>query len=168
MPLTEIQARNSKPRERAYKMADGEGLFLFVQPNGSKLWRMKYRFAGKEKLLSFGAYPDLGIGGMGYPGAGASCFCLSQREPGAEGNDDADKDMLAEDPPGEGDNHPGELVDGPETDELRIVEPTRDDVWVCHGDAPSRPMRQMTAVTTEVTIGTPVPTPMPTPTGTAT
>ena len=61
MPLTEIQARNSKPRERAYKMADGEGLFLFVQPNGSKLWRMKYRFAGKEKLLSFGAYPDLGI-----------------------------------------------------------------------------------------------------------
>lgn len=56
MPLTEIQARNSKPRERAYKLADGEGLFLFVQPNGSKLWRMKYRFAGKEKLLSFGAY----------------------------------------------------------------------------------------------------------------
>ena len=51
MPLTEIQARNSKPRERAYKLADGEGLFLFVQPNGSKLWRMKYRFAGKEKLL---------------------------------------------------------------------------------------------------------------------
>ena len=36
MPLTEIQARNSKPRERAYKLADGEGLFLFVQPNGSK------------------------------------------------------------------------------------------------------------------------------------
>ncbi len=61
MPLTETQARNSKPSDRAYKMADGEGLFLFVQPNGSKLWRMKYRFAGKEKLLSFGAYPDLGI-----------------------------------------------------------------------------------------------------------
>lgn len=61
MPLTEIQARNSKPRERAYKLADGEGLFLLVQPNGSKLWRMKYRFGGKEKLLSFGAYPELGI-----------------------------------------------------------------------------------------------------------
>ena len=61
MPLTEIQARNSKPSERAYKLADGEGLFLFIQPNGSKLWRMKYRFAGKEKLLSFGAYPELGI-----------------------------------------------------------------------------------------------------------
>lgn len=61
MPLTETQAKNSKPRERAYKLADSEGLFLLVQPNGTKLWRMKYRVAGKEKLLSFGAYPALGI-----------------------------------------------------------------------------------------------------------
>lgn len=61
MPLTETQAKNAKPRERAYKLADSEGLFLLVQPNGTKLWRMKYRFAGKEKLLSFGAYPALGI-----------------------------------------------------------------------------------------------------------
>jgi integrase len=61
MPLTENQAKNAKPQERAYKLADSEGLFLLVQPNGAKLWRMKYRFAGKEKLLSFGAYPALGI-----------------------------------------------------------------------------------------------------------
>lgn len=61
MPLTETQAKNAKPRDRAYKLADSEGLFLLVQPNGTKLWRMKYRFAGKEKLLSFGAYPALGI-----------------------------------------------------------------------------------------------------------
>lgn len=61
MPLTETQAKNAKPRERAYKLADSEGLFLLVQPNGTKLWRMKYRIAGKEKLLSFGAYPALGI-----------------------------------------------------------------------------------------------------------
>jgi integrase len=61
MPLTENQAKNAKPLERAYKLADSEGLFLLVQPNGAKLWRMKYRFAGKEKLLSFGAYPALGI-----------------------------------------------------------------------------------------------------------
>src|SRR5690606_33547657 len=108
------------------------------------------------------------ICGMGEPGAGASCFCLSQREPGAEGDNDADEEMLAEDAPGEGDDHPGELVDGPEADELRIVEPTGNDVPVRHGDSPSLPDRQMTAVTTEVTIGTPVPTPMPTPTGTAT
>jgi len=61
MPLTETQAKNAKPRERAYKLADSEGLFLLVQPNGTKLWRMKYRVAGREKLLSFGAYPALGI-----------------------------------------------------------------------------------------------------------
>jgi integrase len=61
MPLKELEAKNAKPKDRAYKLADSEGLFLLVQPNGSKLWRMKYRFGGKEKLLSFGAYPDLGI-----------------------------------------------------------------------------------------------------------
>ena len=61
MPLTEGQVRNSKPRDRAYKLADGEGLFLLVQTNGTKLWRMKYRIDGREKLLSFGAYPVLGI-----------------------------------------------------------------------------------------------------------
>jgi Arm DNA-binding domain len=47
MPLTENLAKNAKPLERAYKLADSEGLFLLVQPNGAKLWRMKYRFAGK-------------------------------------------------------------------------------------------------------------------------
>jgi len=55
MPLTIVQARNAKPLDRAYKLGDGEGLYLLVQPNSSKLWRMKYRFSGKEKLLSFGA-----------------------------------------------------------------------------------------------------------------
>ncbi|MGB7419831.1 MAG: integrase core domain-containing protein [Erythrobacter sp.] len=61
MPLKEIQIRNARAKDRPYKLADGEGLFLFVKPNGSKLWRLKYRFMGKEKLLSFGAYPDIGI-----------------------------------------------------------------------------------------------------------
>ena len=61
MPLTESQAKNSKPREQAYKLADAGGLFLLVQPNGARLWRLKYRYGGKEKLLSFGAYPDVGI-----------------------------------------------------------------------------------------------------------
>lgn len=61
MPLTELQAKNAKPRDRAFKLSDGGGLFLLVQPNGRKLWRMKYRYDGKEKLLSFGPYPSLGI-----------------------------------------------------------------------------------------------------------
>lgn len=61
MSPDELQASNTKPRERAYKLA-GEGLFLFVQPKGAKLGRMKYRYGGKEKLLSFGAYPDGDLG----------------------------------------------------------------------------------------------------------
>ncbi len=61
MALSEIQIKKAKASDRPYKLADGEGLFLLVQRNGSKLWRMKYRFRGKEKLLSFGPYPDIGI-----------------------------------------------------------------------------------------------------------
>jgi Arm DNA-binding domain len=61
MPIKETQARSALPSEKSYKLADGGGLFLLVQPSGSKLWRMKYRFAGKEKLLSFGAYPAISL-----------------------------------------------------------------------------------------------------------
>ncbi len=61
MALSKLQIKKAKAKERPYKLADGEGLFLLVQPNGSKLWRLKYRYRGKEKLLSFGAYPDIGI-----------------------------------------------------------------------------------------------------------
>lgn len=57
MPLSELAARKAKSREKPYKLTDSGGLFLHVQPAGSKLWRMKYRFDGKEKLLSFGPYP---------------------------------------------------------------------------------------------------------------
>lgn len=57
MPLSEFAARKAKPSEKAYKLTDGGGLFLHVQPSGSKLWRLKYRFDDKGKLLSFGPYP---------------------------------------------------------------------------------------------------------------
>lgn len=59
--LSDAKARGAKPGERDYKLADGLGLFLLVRPNSSKLWRCKYRFAGKEKLLSFGAYPEVSL-----------------------------------------------------------------------------------------------------------
>ena len=81
MPLTETQAKNAKPRERAYKLADSEGLFLLVQPNGTKLWRMKYRFAGKEKLLSFGAYPALGIAAARDKRKAAKALLAEGKEP---------------------------------------------------------------------------------------
>lgn len=57
--LTDMAARNAKGREKAYKLAAGAGLYLLVMPNGYRYWRMKYRFAGKEKLLSIGVYPEI-------------------------------------------------------------------------------------------------------------
>ncbi len=57
MPLSDAQIRNSKPADKPYKLTDGGGLFLLVNPGGSRLWRWKYRYGGKEKLLALGAYP---------------------------------------------------------------------------------------------------------------
>lgn len=61
MPLTHIAIKNAKPREKAYKLADEKGLFLFITPNGGKYWRFKYRFAGKEKKLAFGVSPEVSL-----------------------------------------------------------------------------------------------------------
>lgn len=57
--LSDASVRNAKPKLKPYKLVDGEGLFLLVMPNGSKYWRLKYFFAGKEKLLALGVYPDV-------------------------------------------------------------------------------------------------------------
>lgn len=57
MALTDIQCRNAKPKDKPYKKYDSNGLYLFIKPNGSRLWRLKYRFINKEKTLSFGEYP---------------------------------------------------------------------------------------------------------------
>jgi len=58
-PLTDIQVRTVKAQDKEYKLFDGGGLFLLVTPSGGKLWRFKYRFADKEKKLTFGAYPAI-------------------------------------------------------------------------------------------------------------
>jgi len=55
--LTDTACRNLKPSATPYKKSDGGGLRLFVKPNGSKLWQLAYRFAGKEKTLAIGPYP---------------------------------------------------------------------------------------------------------------
>ena len=59
--LNDIACRNAKPKDKPYKKADSGGLYLLINPNGSKLWRLKYRFLGKEKLLAIGAYPLLSL-----------------------------------------------------------------------------------------------------------
>ncbi|MBC7455156.1 MAG: integrase arm-type DNA-binding domain-containing protein [Massilia sp.] len=61
-PLTDMRARSAKPKQKAYKLADGGGLYLEVTPAGSKLWRMKFlQESGKESRLSFGAYPEVSL-----------------------------------------------------------------------------------------------------------
>ena len=59
MPLTNTDCKNAKPKEKPYKLADFQGLYLEIMPHGSKLWRLKYRFMGKEKRLAFGPYPQV-------------------------------------------------------------------------------------------------------------
>jgi integrase len=60
VPLTNVGVKNAAPREKQYKLFDGSGLYLLVMPNGSKYWRMKVRFNGKEiSPLSFGVYPEV-------------------------------------------------------------------------------------------------------------
>lgn len=61
MALTDLQVKQATPRERDWKLSDGGGLYLLIRPNGAKLWRMKYRQLGKEKKLSFGRYPEVGL-----------------------------------------------------------------------------------------------------------
>jgi len=58
--LTDPKIRQAKPKDKPYKLFDGGGLFLLIQPGGAKLWRLKYRFGGKEKLLAIGSY-DQGV-----------------------------------------------------------------------------------------------------------
>ena len=59
MPLSDTRLRQLKSKDKAYKVADGGGLIIHVMPNGSKLWRLRYRIHGKERVASFGAYPDV-------------------------------------------------------------------------------------------------------------
>lgn len=84
MPLSDTQIRNIKPRERPYKLADFDGLHLLVNPSGSRLWRLKYRFDAKEKLLSLGAYPAVGLADARRRKDEARAALADGRDPGVE------------------------------------------------------------------------------------
>jgi hypothetical protein len=104
MALKELEVKYAAIRSRAYKLTDGGGLHLFVQPNGSKLWRMKYRFAGKEKLLSFGKYPDVPLAAARTKRDEARACLAEGRDPGvvqAEEQQAAER-IRATDMPGAG------------------------------------------------------------------
>jgi hypothetical protein len=61
MPLTDISVRNARPSQKAARHFDERGLYLEISTAGGKWWRFKYRFNGKEKRLSLGVYPDVGL-----------------------------------------------------------------------------------------------------------
>ncbi|WP_338150094.1 Arm DNA-binding domain-containing protein [Burkholderia multivorans] len=58
-PLTETDIAAAPPHEKPYRLTDGDGLYLEITPSGGKYWRFKYRFAGKQKVLALGVYPNV-------------------------------------------------------------------------------------------------------------
>jgi integrase len=61
MPLNDAKCKNAKPKDKAYRLFDGQGLYLEVSPKGSRYWRMKYRHLGKENRLAHGVYPAMSL-----------------------------------------------------------------------------------------------------------
>jgi hypothetical protein len=61
MRLNDTIIRNAKPGPKPRKLSDGRGLYLLVQPNGARWWRMKYFFEGREQMLSVGVYPQISL-----------------------------------------------------------------------------------------------------------
>ena len=59
--LSDARIRAAKPRKTAYKLSDSGGLHALIQPHGSKLWRLAYRYGGKQKTLALGVYPLVGL-----------------------------------------------------------------------------------------------------------
>lgn len=84
MPLTDAACRNAKGRPKAYKLADAGGLYLSVTPKGSRLWRLKYRFEGREKKLSFGPYPLVDLATARAKRDAAKLVLLDGRDPGSD------------------------------------------------------------------------------------
>ena len=61
MPLIDTRIRTAKPARKPYKLTDSAGLHVEVRPSGAKLWRLRYRIAGKENMFALGEYPALGL-----------------------------------------------------------------------------------------------------------
>ena len=84
MKLTARQVDTSRPKDKPYKLSDGGGLYLLVNPNGSRYWRLKYRIGGKEKLLALGVYPDITLAEARQKRADAKKVLAAGGDPGQE------------------------------------------------------------------------------------
>jgi len=61
MSLTNLQVKRAKPKDKAYKLADAKGMYLYINPKGHKYWRMDYRYGDKRKTLALGVYPNISL-----------------------------------------------------------------------------------------------------------
>lgn len=96
--LTDLACRNAKSGEKPFKLYDMNGLYLYVSPNGHKGWRFKYRYGGKEKLLTFGTYPELGLSKARDMRDDARKLLRDGIDPGAERRIKRDRVRLGVDP----------------------------------------------------------------------
>jgi integrase len=83
LPLSDAQVSKVKPADKVYKLFDGAGLFLQVTPSGGKLWRFKYRFDGKQKLLAIGQYPQISLANARKRREDARVQLANAQDPGA-------------------------------------------------------------------------------------
>lgn len=60
-PLSDTKIRKSKPEEKDYKLSDGQGLYIVIKSNGTKMWRFDFTFLGKRKSMSFGIYDEVSL-----------------------------------------------------------------------------------------------------------
>lgn len=93
MALSDLRIKTARPREKPYKLTDGGGLFVLVQPGGSKLWRLKYRFMGKEKSLALGRYPEVGLARARKEQLAARELLVDGRDPSAVRKMERDKKL---------------------------------------------------------------------------
>jgi hypothetical protein len=85
--LTVLGIEKLKPKEKSYKVSDGNGLYILIEPAGGKLWRIRYKFDGKEKMLSLGSFPEVSL-------ASARTRCDDARKLIAEGKDPSQQRKL--------------------------------------------------------------------------
>jgi len=95
MPLTDAKVRNAKAQDRAVKLSDASGLHLLVTPQGSKLWRLAYRFAGKQKTLAIGAYPAVTLEDAREARAVAKKLIAGGTDPGVAKKTEKRQQMIA-------------------------------------------------------------------------
>jgi integrase len=96
MALTNVAIQTAKPTEKPRKLVDEKGMYLLIQPNGAKLWRMNYRFGGKQKTLALGSYPDTSLAQSRDKRDEARKLLAQDIDPGAQRKQDKHERKVAQ------------------------------------------------------------------------